>query len=424
MELKKQTGINRILSLLMIMLLCSFTIFSTYSWGRYVMLACIALIFMIDLTKRGLKYKCIFGLYFIILSLFVLYAFISSLWAESSSDAISQGKTLFEILCMIFVLYNYYDSNENGVRNILSLIKWSSYIVIIYSIFFYGIDNLMLMAETEGRIDNVYANVNTIGMLAAVGILIQIDEIIQEKKLKLASVFCIPSVFVLALTQSRKAFVVLILGCIIILLLRNVDSKDALKTIFRIMISIIVMVILLNLILSLPIFSGMMSRMDGLLANFTGTGKVDSSTRMRNLMVDIGWEQFRKTPILGMGIGNPHILSVKYVGMDAYLHNNFIELLAGGGIVGFSIYYSMYLYLIISFMRYWKYKNNEYIICFTIMLLLLIMDYGRVSYYSKINYIYLMLYFLEVQKLKVNARQSAQGRYKNNEYKENYKLRC
>ena len=70
----------------------------------------------------------------------------------------------------------------------------------------------MLMAETEGRIDNVYANVNTIGMLAAVGILIQIDEIIQEKKLKLASVFCIPSVFVLALTQSRKAFVVLILN--------------------------------------------------------------------------------------------------------------------------------------------------------------------------------------------------------------------
>ena len=398
----------------MVMLFCSFTVFATYSWGRYIMIACVVAIFILDSIKKRFKYKLIFGQFLVITALFALYALISALWAENPSDSIAKGKTLFEIFFMIFVLYNYYDSNQNSVSNLLSLIKWSSFIIVVYSMSFYGVGNLIAMAAAEGRMDNTYANVNTIGMLAAVGILIQIDEIIREKKFKISVLLCIPSVLLLSLTQSRKAFIVLLLGFAMIFILRNVSSENLGKTVLKIVISLIVLIVLLYFILSLPIFSGMMNRMDKLIASLTGIGKVDTSTKLRNLMVEVGWEQFLKNPVLGMGIGNPHILAAKYLGKDAYLHNNFIELLAGGGIVGFSIYYSMYAYLFINFWRYRNFKNKEYILCFTIMFLLFFMDFGRVSYYSKINYIYLMLYFLEVEKLKKNAKESMLGRYIDN----------
>lgn len=404
MHLKKRIKYNDIIRVLMIMLFCSFTIFVTYSWGRYIMLACVVGIFACNVMQNGLKYKLVVGRFVITVALFALYTVASAAWAEAASDALSKGKTLFELLLMVVVLYNCYYGRENGVKDVLWAIKWSSLVVVIYSILFYGIDNLIMMAQAEEQMDNSYANINTIGMLAAVGTLIQVGEILENKKLNVSVIFCIPSVFLLAMTQSRKGFVVLLVGSILVLLMKNMQSKDFVKKATRICLSVVLGVGILYLILSLPIFSGLMERMDGLIASFTGIGKVDNSTRVRNEMIVIGWEQFLKTPILGMGMGNPHLLSAAKLGKDAYLHNNFIELLAGGGIFGFTIYYSMYVYLFVDFWRYRKHKNKEYIICFVMMVVLLAMDYGMVSYYNKSRYIYLMLYFLEVKQLKSHAK--------------------
>lgn len=410
MKLKFQRKNNPIVNAIMIMLLSAFTIFTTYSWGRYVMLVCIASVFMIDVIDKRLIYKCIFGKYFIMLAVFAIYVLLSAVWAEDYSDSISMGKTLIEILFMIFVLNNYYDSNTESVKELLNIIKWSSYIIVIYSICYYGIDGLAILLAEDIRMDNTYANVNTIGMFSAVGILIQVDEVLRDKKISLISLLCIPSIILLAVTQSRKAFVILLVGITIIFLLKNENSKDIRKSVLKLIISIVVLAILIRLLLSFSVFSGMMNRMEGLIAGITGTGRVDGSTRLRNKMVALGWRHFLETPIFGMGVGSSHLLAAKYLGRDEYLHNNFIELLSGGGIVGFFIYYSMYIYLFWNFWKYRKYKNREYNICFTIMTVFFAMDYGRVSYYSKMTYVYFLLYFLEVEKLKKTAQQSIEER--------------
>ncbi len=404
-------NLNSIIRVIMILLFCSFTVFETYSWGLYIILSCIALIFFFHAMRDNLKYRFVFGTYSGIIMLFTIYTLMSSTWAQSTSDAISMGITLLEISLMIFVLFNCYRTNEQNVHDILTVIKWASFIITVYSIFYYGIDTLIMMSEADLRLENAYTNVNTIGMLASIATLIQFDEMVVNKKIKLTGLLCVPMVAVLALTQSRKAFVILLLGVFLILIFRNIDSNNFFKTMLRVIFTIAIVGFVLYFVLSLPIFSGLMSRMDGLIANFIGLGEVDNSARVRTQMIAVGLEQFKKTPILGMGIGNPHFLAAKYVGKDAYLHNNFVELLAGGGIIGFAIYYSMYVYLFVNFWRYRKYKNKEYTICFIIMILLFAMDYGRVSYYSKSNYIYLMMYFLEVEQLKKNAWQSIQGRY-------------
>ena len=403
-------NINSIIRVLMILLFCSFTVFETSSWGLYVILFCIALIFFFHAIRDNLKYRFVLGIYPEVIILFTIYTLMSSIWAMDASDAITKGITMFEILLMVIVLYNCCRTNQHSVCDILKVIKWSGFIISVYSILYYGIDTLILMSEAELQLENSYTNINTIGMLASIATLIQIDEMVADKKIKLTSFLCVPMVGMVALTQSRKAFVVLVVGIFLILILRNINSKNFFATILKIIFILTIVGIVLYFILSLPIFSGLMNRMEGLIANFTGMGKVDNSTRIRTKMIAVGLEQFKKTPILGVGIGNPHHLAAKYIGKDTYLHNNFVELLAGGGIIGFTIYYSMYIYLFVSFWRYRKYKNKEYTICFIIMFLLLAMDYGMVSYYNKGRHIYLMMYFLEVEQLKKNARQSIQGR--------------
>lgn len=419
MSLRKLINTDNLIRVMMILLFCSFTVLITYSWGRYVMLACIAVIFTIDGMKNRFKYKqkCVLGRFLVTIALFAVYAFISAIWATDSTDAITTAKTLFEILLMMFVVYNYYYRKENSASEVLLVIKLSSFIIVLYSILFYGMDNLIQMTMMEERLENSYANVNTIGMLAAIGCLIQLDEIIRDKKFKLSGLFCIPAVFMLALTQSRKALAILLIGIVMIFILRNIDSKDFRKKVVRVLGSIIVLGIFIYLLLSLPVFSGMIERMEGLVAIFSDVGEVDSSTRLRTEMITVGLEQFLKTPLFGIGMGNTHHLAEALLGKDSYLHNNFIELLAGGGIFGFVIYYSMYLYLFKEFWKYRKNKNNAYVICLVIMLILFVMDYAMVSYYNKSRYIFLMLYFLEVRELKKMHQKSVQERILYNDNK-------
>ena len=102
-------------------------------------------------------------------------------------------------------------------------------------------------------------------------------------------------------------------------------------------------------------------------------------------------------------MANPHILARDYLNFNAYLHDNFAELLCGGGIIGFCLYYAMYAYL---FSQLWKYRkvDKQRVAFFALWLgLMLIMNYGMVTYYSKAQNFYLMIHFVNVFDLKRKA---------------------
>lgn len=399
-----QLNIGSIVGLFVILLLCSFTVFVLYSWGRYVMLACIAGIFGMTAVQQQWRYKLRGGYYIPMVAALAAYAFIGALWAIDPADAMASGKTLFEMTAMLLILYSWYHERAAAVGELLNVIKWSSFVIVSYAILFYGMDTLLMMAAAERRLQNGFANVNTIGMLAAVGILIQLDESLRERRMTLPLLFCVPSLFLLAMTQSRKALLMLLGGLVMIWLMRRRKGTTVRESLARLLLTAVAIAAVLYMLLSLPIFAGVAERMNDMFMGFIDSKAADRSTRLRLEMIAIGWEQFLKTPLQGIGMGCPHHLVIAHMGSDCYLHNNFVELLAGGGLIGFSLYYAMYIYL---FVRFWKYRqcqNRYYIICLVLMLLLLVMDYGTVSYYSKMRYVYLLLFFLEAEQLKKDAR--------------------
>jgi O-antigen ligase len=139
--------------------------------------------------------------------------------------------------------------------------------------------------------------------------------------------------------------------------------------------------------------------MDGMIASLQGDDShTDNSSRLRALFRDIGWAQLAKTPFFGIGISNACILAARYA-YRTYLHCNYAELAADGGLVGLFIYYIPYLYILIVEAKNIK-KDPNSIIIIILVLLNLILDYGRVSYYSKDTYFLFMIYTIHIEHLR------------------------
>ena len=118
----------------------------------------------------------------------------------------------------------------------------------------------------------------------------------------------------------------------------------------------------------LPIFASVNMRLEQMLNTFLGEGKMDTSSLMRNELVELGLFCFSKKPLTGIGMACTHSYAWANLYFDAYLHNNYVELLAGGGIFTFISFYSMYGYLVYGFFKikkkssgvvFFRYSNDH-----------------------------------------------------------------
>ena len=263
----------------------------------------------------------------------------------------------------------------------------------------------MVQAAITNRLRLEFANVNTIGMACALSCVIQVFEWIFFRKIHLLEVVLIvPLILVVAATQSRKAIVYVIAGILLLVFFKNMDRKDFLKNIFKLIFSLLLIGLILSALLQLEIFDGVKERLTGMFNSFLGTGEIDASTEERNNMVELGLSLWMKQPMLGYGISNAHIFVDKYMGLDTYLHNNYVELLCGGGLVGFCLYYAMHVYLFVSFIKYRKTNKALFSICMTWLLLIIMMEWGNVSYLQKSDSGYLMSLFVAVKYLEMKNK--------------------
>lgn len=84
---------------------------------------------------------------------------------------------------------------------------------------------------------------------------------------------------------------------------------------------------------------------------------------------------------------------------DYYLHNNYWEMLADGGIIGFIIYYWIYAFILKKMIKFRRLSDGEFVICFTFLILSLILDNAAVSYLSKTTYYKLLFIFIYCERL-------------------------
>ena len=125
----------------------------------------------------------------------------------------------------------------------------------------------------------------------------------------------------------------------------------------------------------------------------TGRDSGDGSISARLALSNDALGLWSKKPLFGWGADQFRYIS----DFGRYSHNNYSELLVTVGIVGFILFYSIYIYIITYGTEFFRSKNiNKKNLGFWILVTgmsLLIMDIAAVSYYSKLRWIVLSTIF-------------------------------
>lgn len=315
----------------------------------------------------------------------------SILWAFNQSDAIHYFVWLLQVMLVTIPLSIFIDDEEK----------------LEFAIKCFVVGGVLLIArliiETPATVWGIRRlgtaigyNANDLGMKLAFAALCStyLLKKSSKKKLFLTAAFVLMTAITM-LTGSRKAFVLLVLGVVLYNVLIDRSYK---KYLIGIPSAIIALIGFYYLVTNVPaLYNVLGSRLEDLLGTLQGTS--DMSTRVRMDMISVGLNLFFQQPLFGYGIGNFAIKS----GFNTYSHNNYIELLTGIGIVGFIAYYSFYLYLLFKLFRELIKGNTQHAFPFTIVVLILIIEVGLVSYNT--NYIQILL-MLSLSSLKIKSDQS------------------
>lgn len=386
--------INTIQWLITVFMSASFLLFDSYTWGKYSHIICAVLIFLLTVIKNKGKIRICLAPYILFLAVFSLFIALTSIWAITPSDTLQMTRTMLRTLgCFALVYWAYMDDDDP--YRIVTAIIFASYVVAIYSITVFGFDKIVSVSS-EIFSDESFANINSISMFLAFGIICELY-LILFRGFRWYSLLTVLSIVVIAASRTRKSIVFVVLGVVLLLLFRFSKSKSVGFRLLRIVSVLFIAFSVVYIASQLPIFASVNMRLEQMLNTFLGEGKMDTSSLMRNELVELGLFCFSKKPLTGIGMACTHSYAWVNLYFDAYLHNNYVELLAGGGIFAFIIFYSMYVYLIWGFFKIKREAPEWFAFGIVMIMLMLLADFGRVSYYSKPVLFELMMLFLIVR---------------------------
>lgn len=368
-----------------------------------ILLMPVLLMFLVLLFTSGGIVKIHFFYYHQYILIFGVFCLFSSLWAQDPELSISKGIDIIKTL-IIMIIISMCFSGLSSVDSLLKAIMWGFYLVIIFAVAFYGWDYFIMVMKDSSRVSMEFLNSNTLGMCAAFAIVINFYLLLSKKTNLWTVAVAFFSIVVVFASGSRKALVTLFLGIFLYLMIRSFRKNQLSQPFFRFVIASPIVFFIIYQVLQLPIFSGMMERMEGML-NIFGGGIVEKSTMIRMSLVQLGIDLFKQHPLLGIGIDNPRLYTYGIDGESYYLHNNFVEILSSGGIIGFVVYYWIYIKLMYSYIKRRDFDDSQFCICFVLLLLTIIMDYGMVSYYSKVTYIFLLLFTIFEESLRLSKKE-------------------
>lgn len=391
---------DRIIWLLTAALFSAFLIFDENTYISYILIGITGMIFVVMAFKYHFKFPISFDKYQYHILVFAFYCAITSLWAMDGSASIGKAITILEIMVCMTVLYCHYSLKVSALE-LLECIRWSGYVISLYAIAVYGMDTIRRAIEEETRVDSSFANINSIAMIAAISLVLTIFKLMYYNfsvTMLLSLFLSLSEVVLVAASGSRKSLMVVGIGVVLLCAFRYA-SRNFIKTLIRYAVLAVFLVFAVRFVLTLPMFAGIEERMQGMIAVFTGVGKIEHSALLRKQYIAAGIEQFKQTPILGIGISNSGYILMAAYGKNTYLHNNFVEMLACGGIIGLVLYYAMFIWPMWKIWKYRKYGDPCTVAVLVLMVILIIMDYGMVSYYSKSTYFYLMIFYLQAKLL-------------------------
>lgn len=183
----------------------------------------------------------------------------------------------------------------------------------------------------------------------------------------------------LLLSGARKALLIFIL---VLLLTQIFDKRKMLskKVLILTVTSVAALSIIYASINNEYLYKFIGHRIETGINSVIGEEKADASLEERNYAKNIAKNLFIQKPIKGWGI---HGFAYKYYVMGGKLvfsHDGFLEILSCYGIIGFLIYYWVFIYIIIN--RKKVLRDELGIFMFSYIITILLMEFYAISFYN------------------------------------------
>lgn len=183
----------------------------------------------------------------------------------------------------------------------------------------------------------------------------------QKKYSKIALVLSIISTIGMVLTGSRKTFII----SVVVIALLFISGR---KRYLKMALLVIGATVAYDAAMNNPVVYNIIGW------RLASIGGADESSVERARLLHDAINTGLNNPIFGVGLHN----SMFYTAIGKYAHNNFAEIFADLGLIGFSIFYSLYILYGYRVVRFSKEKIRRYWLVF--ILGFLAIDYGQVSY--------------------------------------------
>ena len=412
-----ETLYDRIIWIFTVMLVAIIGLFDGHELMQILMYGITGCVFFLILLKERSQFRPRICKYHIFIAFFIGFCYLSSLWGwDSDSASITSGYILRIFICMS-VFYYHYEKLES-IEPLLSAIKWGGYILAIVSLIGYDPRNILEILLRGGRVYNGFTcqyggvydipglfygifnpNINYLGMQIALAAVAGIFDIVYRKKNILIELLgLLPALLLVAVSGGKMNFLIVILGAGLILLFKtkHTSAKITIKRWLLLFAFFCMAVLVLSFI---PTFRMTFERFVTIAQDLMNTSN-KMPTDERIIMIQVSMEQFKKTPLAGIGIDNSWILLEQAMGRSTYTHCNYMELLLGVGILGTLLFYIWWLYPVYQFWKYRKQGDNNLIICIIWILISLVIDVAIVTYSIRTTYLYIALLFIEAKKLR------------------------
>ena len=392
-EYKNKRGVSIIIERIILSLVFLFRIDGDLYENDMVFAVAIALSFLgtVLVLIRIKKHNYFFYSYIKWQVLFVGFSSLSYFWAYDQSIT----KTFIIALIGRFIVLSFFWIYLSRTDDLEFFIKSFVIVVIISSLHLtsvYGLGRFLASRTQDlGNINEGW-NSNTVSTTYSLGIFLYLYLFyIRGEGKKRNNSF---SVFEIITAPFLLLVLVVIFFCasktglfflfVPLLLFYILSHKNRISSVLVVAITcLIVYFLMMNVdFLYYVIGNRIESFIDGFIRGKTGLS-ISDQTRMNLINGGIQW--FLMKPFTGWGLANFRSL----MNTNLYSHNNYVEQLVSTGIVGLCVYYSAYVYLLIMALRHKK--DNWAKIVLSLIVTLMIVEYGFVSYLAMQMQIVLIL---------------------------------
>ncbi|MCR4616200.1 MAG: O-antigen ligase family protein [Clostridiales bacterium] len=305
--------------------------------------------------------------------LFLIFANLSAMWAYSVSGVLHYSDALIKVALMGFCLSQHIDTEEKLYKS-MKLFIFTCIVSFVYSLVVTPRD-LWFTGDFE---EVTGQSISILGLCAAFAMVMSVYFAMAEGKKHYYIAAAINFIFVVSAT-SRKALFFAIMGVVLLELLYTWR-----KNYFFSLVTILIAIGLFTLIvLKSGISDAMNQRLMSMYNYFTGgAGKKDTSLSLRQYLISTAGTLFYKNPMIGVGMGNFSYFLDDIYGEGVYAHNNYLEIMADLGVVGFLLYYWFYAYLLIKLLGQTIRKHKLSLLFLVVMISFMVIEYGQVTYYQ------------------------------------------